>query len=587
MGAYISISQCPERYNITLNCTFEGKNVTVDGQQKVEAPFTSIGGYTRGQFPGDPDIAGIGILGVFVAVTSFAIAASITSIIWQFAKTYHFKVTYTEEQKAERQTRTSFSDILEMLILACSDQQMFTGAAYALTLRYWRGCTISAYHYNIVANMMLLTCATHLISVTIVRNYWKFPWLAFLRVVSITFVFIVTGLLMTNQNADTDLPFPTGVPNANETDSPIFLAAACFQTDGHTVSNTFKELTSNAQTFFKDNIADSTPNNKIQGWNLYILTLLFYGAATIAELIRFFRRGTSRPGLRAKVAHQFRRCCGLGTPLRKIVESVFLFYLAAGVGLSCAVTIISTSYIFRLRQWVDKSGWMQLANNQNPENDAKSFGQLVPIFSSALIVFSFAQIISEKLTRQKNRKDEDEELSQQAGTIQYFDPSRCDLTPPRILDKDGERYLKTPGVRTASLPPRVDLENQLAWGSEMNLGGAQLATPLLSSSNYSSTTTVSGMQPARDSSSHDASPLRYEEITASPLRYEEITTSPPSFPFSVRPQGHSQGNSQGASSVSSRSSSTPQTRSLMGSPNVSHESTPRPGDVTRLFSRPV
>jgi hypothetical protein len=64
--------------------------------------------------------------------------------------------------------KRTLTDILEALLQSCSDQQIFTGAAYALTLRYWRGCSISAYHYNIVANLMLLTCATHLMSVTIV-----------------------------------------------------------------------------------------------------------------------------------------------------------------------------------------------------------------------------------------------------------------------------------------------------------------------------------------------------------------------------------------------------------------------------------
>lgn len=134
--------------------------------------------------------------------------------------------------------------------------------------------------------MMLLTCATHLISVTIVRNHWRFPWLAALRVISITAVFVVTGLLMTNQNAGMKMLFPTGVPDANETVSSIFLPAACFQGGSHTTLDTVKETVLNAHAFFKDNIAQSTPRNKIQGWNLYIMTLLFYGAAIISELVR-------------------------------------------------------------------------------------------------------------------------------------------------------------------------------------------------------------------------------------------------------------------------------------------------------------
>lgn len=284
---------------------------------------------------------------------------------------------------------------METLVLACSDQQVFTGAAYAITLRYWKGCTISAYHYNIVANMMLLTCATHLMSVTIVRNYWKFPWLAALRVICVTFVFIATGLLMTNQDAvDNGYTFPTGIPPANMDDSTIFLPAACFQSDQHSAADTFREVTSSAKSFSDALTHSMSGDNKIQGWNLYIITVLFYGAATIAELIRFIRRGKSRPGWRAHVGDKFRRFCGLGTPLRNLVQNMFLIYLLAGVGISLFVAIASTIYIFELRRWVDKSQWIQLENGLNEENDSKSFGQLVPLFSSALIVFSFAQIIS-------------------------------------------------------------------------------------------------------------------------------------------------------------------------------------------------
>ncbi|KAI1371747.1 hypothetical protein F4677DRAFT_450092 [Hypoxylon crocopeplum] len=572
MGSYVSVVECQTNYNVTLNCDVEGMNTAIiDGQNVTLPPFTSIGGYSRGQFPGDPDIAGIGILGVFVAVTSFAISAGLVSVLWQMAKTYRWKTTYTKEQRAERGDRTSFSDILETLVLACSDQQVFTGAAYALTLRYWRGCTISAYHYNIVANMMLLTCATHLMSVTIVRNYWKFPWLAILRVLCITCVFIVTGLLMTNQNADTGKLFPTGIPLANETDSSLFLPAACFESAENTAVDTFKHVTSNPQTFFMNNLAKSTPGNQIQGWNLYIITLLFYGAAIIAELVRFIRRGKNRPGWRAQVGKQIGRVCGVGSFLRKIMKNVFLFYLFAGVGLSCAVTIISTQYIFGLRGWVNNSKWIQLENGQNPENDAKSFGQLVPIFSSALIVFSFAQLISEKCTRRNNRKHGGEEGGLQGGNIPYLDPSSYNMVPSAVPEKDQTGYFGGIGISTASLPPQIGLEYQSSWGSDMNLTNSQVATPLLSGDTYCSPYATPGAQPAHNTGSHTALPV------------QPASSSPPLVPLPSRQQGQSQDT---MSPISSHNSSPPQPRSLMGSPNVSQQFASRPVGPRRYSTRP-
>ncbi|KAI1811890.1 hypothetical protein GGS20DRAFT_578745 [Poronia punctata] len=477
MGAFVSIPECKSHYNATLDCS-------VMDDQRREFMFNntwpdnvSIGGYTKGEFPADPDIAGIGILGVFIAVTSFALAASATTVFWQAAKT--FKWTSRDPKAVEDKRRVSFTDIVETLVMTCSDQQLFTGAAYALTLRYLRGCTVSVYHYNIIANMLLLTCATHLMSVTIVRNYWKYPWLAIVRILSVTGVFIVTGLLFTNQNA-AGMHFPTGVPDADQSNSLIFLPAACFQSDKNTATETFQDSVKDPNAFFVKTLQYSTPDNKIQGWNVYVLTLLYYGAALIAEGIRFVRRGRTRPGWRANLAKSAGRYCGLGTMQRRVVSLVFLLYLIIGVGISGAVVVISGSYIFDLRRWVDKSGWIREDNNQNPENDPTSFGQLVPILTSGLILFSFCQIISEKLTRRSTFKNRDEETLQ-GEQIQYLDPSNYDLLSPKPEKDTSTEYFGAAGVAASdSSPPQLEL-GQSYWGSTISLSNVRLdsTTPML------------------------------------------------------------------------------------------------------------
>ncbi len=123
-------------------------------------------------------------------------------------------------------------------MITCSDQQIFTGGAYAITLRYLRGCEISAYHYNIVTNILLLTRATHLMSVTISRHYWEHPIVALLRVIITAAVYLVTGIMLSNQGVG----FPTEVPDVSTKDSPIFMQAACFQNTTsllHIVDQTF------------------------------------------------------------------------------------------------------------------------------------------------------------------------------------------------------------------------------------------------------------------------------------------------------------------------------------------------------------
>ncbi|KAH9900442.1 hypothetical protein F4778DRAFT_738963 [Xylariomycetidae sp. FL2044] len=385
-------------------------------------------------------------------------------------------------EKLEKPDRRRISDTLETLVLACSDQQVFTGAAYALTLRYFKGCTISAYHYNLVANMMLLTCATHLMSVTIVRDYWRYPWLAVARIMSVTGVFIVTGLLLTNQSAKGTLGFPNKIPPANETDNLLFLPAACFQSASSSASNAFRSATSSAGSFGETITQSMLDGAKIPGWSWYIIMLLFYGAAIIAEVTRFLRRGKKRPGWRLRTAAWFQRVFGRSAFLRKITQFVFLIYLVGGVGIGMATTITSGSFIFGLRRWVSNSGWLQLEDNgQNPENDATGFSQLVPIFSSALILWSLCTVISEKMTRRGNRKHAGEEKPPQLTNIPYLDPSRYEMFSPEEKAQ-ATSYFSPNAVDTPGSGSRFDLASPSRFTpSRTNTNGTDLqaATPLM------------------------------------------------------------------------------------------------------------
>lgn len=118
------------------------------------------------------------------------------------------------------------------------------------------------------------------------------------------------------------------------------------------------------------------------------------------------RRSSKRVGRRrtkafvAWVGRGFPRDKVYGRFFRKLVEGFFLLYLLGGIAISCAIVVIQGKYVFALRRWVNNSGWMELEDGQNPENDATSFGQLVPICLTALTLFAFLGIISGKHTNQ-------------------------------------------------------------------------------------------------------------------------------------------------------------------------------------------
>ena len=130
----------------------------------------------------------------------------------------------------------------------------------------------------------------------------------------------------------------------------------------------------------------------IRGWNYYIIILLFYGLALIIEIGRYLRRCEDRGGWRAVIVKKGRK---VGERIRltaQVLEWFMFLYPVGGVALSGLLVVTGAQYIFALRTWVDKSGWIKLEDNENPENDATSFGQLVPLFMLCFTFFTLLQI---------------------------------------------------------------------------------------------------------------------------------------------------------------------------------------------------
>ncbi|KAK3367640.1 hypothetical protein B0H63DRAFT_455721 [Podospora didyma] len=438
MGAYVSIAECQSHYNLTINCT-------ADFSSPNRSEHT-IGGFGRYEVPADPDIAGVGIVWTFIAVTSLALVLSIMDVLWMIAKFLNWKYQYPPDQVIEKKEQRwwgfSLSKFCETVVMACSDQQVFTGGAYALTLRYWKGCEITAYHYNIVSNMMLLTCATHLMSVTITRNYWRYPFLGVLRVFLVTGLFIVSGILLSNQNAQENPlvgRFPTAIPPENQWNNTMFLPAACFQSNSSLLIGTLAESTRDQEQTRKT-LLESRPDNRIQGWNFFIIILFWYIFAFTVDVVRFFRRGIEKrkpdgsPGFRNKVCNKALACLCVPRKnedttnkklgLKNLFMSLFCLYLLGGVAISAATVILSAQYITGLRTWAKYSGWLAISKgNQSAEDDATSFGQLVPTFVCLLVIFSMLQVVNEM-----SKKHSDIVYSK-GGSI-LFDPSSSKLLLP-------------------------------------------------------------------------------------------------------------------------------------------------------------
>lgn len=243
-------------------------------------------------------------------------------------------------------------------------------------------------------------------SISIVRNYWRNLWQSTLRVALIFGIVLVTGLVLSNQDADTSTKFPTTVPTEFN-DGRLFLPAACYQDDAHmgkTMQESFADVEQVRNSIFND-----SPNNKIQGWGFYLAMLLWYLLALLVTYVRRFYHIFREYGPWAAIGRAFIPiCCSNWVPEKegatndrrhKFFKWLHTVYMLLGVALGSAAAIMSANFIMKLRRWAQYSGWLE--NNPinlqvGPEDDATSFGQQVPILLTLLTVFTAAQTVNGK-----------------------------------------------------------------------------------------------------------------------------------------------------------------------------------------------
>ncbi|KAI9647249.1 hypothetical protein NHQ30_003632 [Ciborinia camelliae] len=399
MGAYVSKDLCQAHHNTTFDCDITSGNFTA--------------GITRGKFESNPDIAGVGVLAAFFIISSLALVASIFYLYKQAEAIkdgqlprvrclmQNLPVDGSNEISRPAEKISSFSR-MENIILSCSDQQIFTSGAYAITLRWAQCCSISAYHYNIVGNMMLIGCATHLLSMIVVSEYWKIKSVAIIRIILVGILYALTGIILTNQNVGSGPnTWPSGVPNQNESSSTMILPAACFLSKDSLFMDSLNRTFATTKSF-EIAVVDSTPGNHIVGWNLWILMLLFY---ILSFLVDFIRTCCNR--YRSAVTRY--RVRWFGPRASKFICWIFWGYQVLGTILCGSALVNSFKYILKLRGWMDASGWIEPdIGGKNPENDPTSFGQMVPLLMILMTFFTFLQDRSEKLAQgRKGQRDSD------------------------------------------------------------------------------------------------------------------------------------------------------------------------------------
>ena len=115
-----------------------------------------------------------------------------------------------------------------------SDQQIITGIAI-LAAGYSKRCTISVYHYHVVVYLAWMSSSTHLVTLTVLRNFLrKAPSIRTWRIIGMSALFVMLFVALVPTGATSWFAIALGIipiwPGPGPTGSAI-IPAQCFWTE--------------------------------------------------------------------------------------------------------------------------------------------------------------------------------------------------------------------------------------------------------------------------------------------------------------------------------------------------------------------
>jgi hypothetical protein len=265
-------------------------------------------------------------------------------------------------------------DCLEAALFSVPDSQVLLAIALAGTFLAEGRCTLTQYHVDVAVNLILLACINYGLAFIFVRNYWE-TGAAFLRIPLFSIVLGFLGWLFHLQQS-VGLS-PERLPPSSRVNSMILLDAECFL--NATSASALGNLTTQEYDIvgFPDRsvVSYATPEN--------ICFVLVVAILSINMVIRLIlRKGLSRVPLNPE---------NRGPTLT--LWLLFVWWILTWVA-SAGLYVISTRYIFNLRQWAAQSGWIQLdQDGRNPEDRIQDFGQLSAIVATAGVLVAGADRI--------------------------------------------------------------------------------------------------------------------------------------------------------------------------------------------------
>ncbi|KAK5735214.1 hypothetical protein LTR17_008382 [Elasticomyces elasticus] len=322
--------------------------------------FNTNGTYCTGDnFAADPDVAGVSVVAAFAITSVLACAFSLIYLIVQLWKWRQWRRSKSEDKSRKERAESKF---LEGFIGSCNDQQMFTGLAYLLGSIGPVGlngipCNISAYHWNVVANMGLISSATFMVTTAVSKRFFENRILGLSRVALMA---AVSASLY--KMSDTSVPYQ--IPHTTtEAMTNLTWPAACFAPTN--------------ETSLHDESNMAGINRVSEGLNDAVFVLIFISTAG-----RFLPPLLGQGCKWARLSPEKYR-------MMSILLHVFQWpILAFGtfVIIHCCVTIKN------LRSFIGSTALLADPGESNPEDEINTFGQYIPLVLLALLPLTMAEV---------------------------------------------------------------------------------------------------------------------------------------------------------------------------------------------------
>lgn len=253
---------------------------------------------------------------------------------------------------------------LGQLLIANADTQLFIALAYGINFVVSSKCTLSAYHYEVGLNMVLLALASTNLSTLMLRDYWaRAKIAATLRTLVIIVIYIFLGRMIAYQFMRESTPeevWLAKLANSNP-DSSILLPASCFLDPD---LDPLRGLTDAQMDRVGGNPGSDTVTPEVIMYAFLALCFVLAHAAHVMRALRGHRdpkRG--RPAF---------------------VGLVVILYWTFCLGISAFVYAWCYGNVWVLRMWVHQSGWME--DDAEAERDVRGIGQLVPVVAMCFAV---------------------------------------------------------------------------------------------------------------------------------------------------------------------------------------------------------